>query len=255
MEIDPKQIEWRSDPDFVQTIGEALETITFGKKQHLQTTHGITKDEWSLAAEDAYYERATNPKPAKHAMPLRTAVGGGGLFNKVEPNEGEYMAGWRQQALTVPDRSIPALKHSKWLSGRAVCEIFPEPSLELMGPHHPVKDHIEKHVKEITHEVLTKGPMVGAHSAKLRLELKALDERKYGKGLPRWRPADAKTRAFNEQVFNKPKICQERELMLAARPARTDPRIPQMYTKKTAYFDSDLKLLTASGLAGSKKRR
>lgn len=242
-DIDPKKIEWRSDTTFLQTAGEALEELTASKQQHLRTTRAITKNDRDLAAQDAYHERATNPKPARHPRPMRTANARGEYFNKVEPNQGEYMAGWRRDALTVPDRSIPALRHPKWLAGRGVCELFPEPSLELMGPHHPVKEQIKKSVAHMRHEVLKKGPILGPKNAKERLEEKAVDVKKHGRGQGVWVPPAAQSRVFNTMVFNKEKYLTEREKDLAQRPARCNPKLPQIYTNPGSLLDHDLKLL------------
>ena len=187
------------------------------------------------------------------------------LLGQVEPNEGEYMAGWRRDALTVPDRSIAALRHPTWYAGDAFPRPFKQPTLDMMGPHvvyregkavhmgpnHPVKSQIEKQVAAVAAEVKALGPIVGAKSAKERLELKEKDEAENGKGLPNWRAADAANRMFNPLVLNKARYLDERETFLAAFPARSDPRLPQIKTKGLGgYFDNDLKLLGSGPMAG-----
>lgn len=223
---------------FSQTMGETLQAISHSKQDHMMTTKTVSKTKWSKAAADTYHERATNPKAAKHDKPFLSAVTSNGMFGKVKPNEGEYMAGWRQQALTVPDRSIAALKHPKWLSGRAVCEMFPTPSLEMMGPNHPVKEHIRNQVDHMRKEVLEKGPIVGPKNAKERLKLKEEDEELNGKGLPRWKPCFRYNKPFNPLVLQRsnflPDKLQAKGMTAHCgcdRPDRCNPHLPQMYTR------------------------
>lgn len=237
---------------FAQTMGETLQALTDSKKQHLRNTAALKKSQWAETAMDNYHERASNPKVAKHSKQFLSMVAPGsgnpttdlpGCFNNLNPNEGEYMAGWRQQALTVPDRSIAALKHPKWLAGDAFPRMFPQPSVELMGPHHPVKDQIKKQVAHMRQEVAKKGPIVGPKSAKERLELKAKDEEKHGAGLPRWKPTCCYNRPLNPLLLKKETYLIEKEKWLAARPARCDPKLPQMYTRAVGDVFNPLQLL------------
>lgn len=249
------KIEWREDEAFVQTTGEALEELTFQKKRNMRETKQATREEWGLVADDLYHERASNPKVARHQRPFQAPPVVGGMFNKVEPNQGEYVAGWRRDALTVPDRSIPALRHPKWLAGRAFADYFKPAGLDLMGPHHPVKTQIAEHVSKINKEVKEKGPIVGPKGARERLQWRAAEEKKYGKGLPNWRAADSANRAFNPLVLNKNSYYTEMEMMLRLRPARCNPKLPQMKVQGLGgLFDDDLKLLSASGMQKEKAK-
>jgi len=166
------------------------------------------------------------------------------------------MAGWRKDALTVPDRSIAALRHPTWYAGAAFPKFFKKTSLDMMGPDHPVKNQILKQVAKVKAEVDKLGPIVGAKSAKERLDNREADEKLNGKGLPIWRAADAANRLFNPLVMNKAAYLEEREAALAPRPARCDPKIPNVRVLGLGgLFDNNLRLLATGPNAHPKKKK
>jgi hypothetical protein len=123
-----------------------------------------------------------------------------------------------------------------------------------VGPDHPVKLQIQRQVAKVAAEVKKLGPIVGAKSAKERLENREKDEELNGKGLPIWRAADSANRMFNPLVLNKARYLTEKEQFLAAFPARSDPRLPQIQTKGLGgFFDEDMKLLSKAPVRAGRR--
>eukprot|EP00658_Telonema_sp_P-2_P085640 TRINITY_DN9800_c0_g1_i4.p1 TRINITY_DN9800_c0_g1~~TRINITY_DN9800_c0_g1_i4.p1 ORF type:complete len:271 (-),score=64.30 TRINITY_DN9800_c0_g1_i4:297-1109(-) len=192
-------------------------------------------------------QRAAQPKIAKHPKPLVAGSTSLELFAKVEPNQGEYMSGAKLAMLTVPDRSLAHLRHPTWYAGRAVCEMFKKPSLDLMGPDHPVKEHILNLVAKNAKEVALKGPTVGPKGAKERLEWKEREDAKARNGrgpMPAWIQCCVANKEFNPLQLSKGNYIVEKKLELARVPDRCDPKKPQIKTLgKPGYFENDLRLI------------
>lgn len=238
-------------------MGKALEEISASKQDHQQTTKKLLKNDWSSVAEDLYHERASNPKAAQHSKVFKSMCAGHECFNKRHPNEGEYLTAAKKDLLTMPDRSIAALRHSKWLTGRGAGRMFPKPPLSLMGNSHPVKERVEKQVETMTSEVLSKGPIKGPMNAKERLAAKAKVDKKLGKGLPALIPAMQHNKPLNPLIFKTEQYRSEKEKIVAERPERSNHLRAQpmpFYTRGCGdLFNKHLMPLSESGMQREKE--
>lgn len=110
-------------------------------------------------------------------------------------------------------------------------EMFKKPSLDLMGPDHPVKEQIQKHVARMAEQVQKHGPIVGPKGAKERLEWAEREDseaRAGRKPMPPWIRACCANSEFNALQLSKGNYLIERDLDLARRPERCDPKMPQI---------------------------
>eukprot|EP00656_Telonema_subtile_P006610 TRINITY_DN1305_c0_g1_i4.p1 TRINITY_DN1305_c0_g1~~TRINITY_DN1305_c0_g1_i4.p1 ORF type:complete len:261 (+),score=56.04 TRINITY_DN1305_c0_g1_i4:324-1106(+) len=225
---------------------ETLSTLSDKQDEFRSTANLKATTTWDAFNQEVYQQRATNPKIAHHPKPLVTG-GRIDVFSTVQPNEGEYMSGAKLAMLTVPSRSLYHLRHPTWYAGRAVCEKFPKPRLDLMGPKHPVKEQIQKHVAKLEKAVNKHGPVVGAKGAKGRLEWKEKEELKAraGRGeMPPWIRCCCANRQLNPSQLSSGNYLLERQREKAVRPARCDPRKGHIKTLgKPGYFEDDLRLI------------
>lgn len=243
-------IEYEPTPaalEFQRVMDETLRTLSDTKDDFRTTTQKKTTDLWDTHNQEVYVQRATNPKVAKHDKPMVAAGACSRMFGKVEPNEGEYMSGAKLAQLTVPNRSLAHLRHPTWYAGRAVCEMFKKPSLDLMGPDHPVKQQIITHVAKMEEEVKKHGPLVGPKGAKERLEWKEKEELKARNGraaMPSWIRCCCANREFNPLQLSKGNYILEKHRDLATRPDKCDPHKPQIKVLgKSGFFENDLRLI------------
>lgn len=251
-------IEYSPTPaalEFQRVMEETLATLSDKQDDFRTTTMQQSQTLWDSHKQELYEQRATNPRIAKHSKPL-LAGGTKDFFSRAQPNEGEYMSGAKLAMLTVPNRSLAHLRHPTWYAGRAVCEQFPKPSLDLMGPKHPVKDQIKKHVASTDAAVKEHGPLVGPKGAKERLEWKQREELEARAGrdpMPPWIRCCCANRALNPTQLSKGNYILEKQKELATRPARCDPKMPQVKTLgKPGFFENDLRLINTD-VKGTKK--
>jgi len=242
-------IEYEPTPaalEFQQIMEAALLTISDNRSEFSTTCKATAAATWEIHDQDVYQQAAANPKIATHTRPM-VNDGGGRCLNPLICNAGEYMAGAKKDALTVPDRSLPHLRHPTWYAGRAVCDTFKKPSLELMGPRHPVKDHIKTHVQKTEKAVAAYGPLIGPKGAKERLEWHEASELKVRNGrgeMPKWMAASRYNKPFNPVSLHSGNYILEKHREKATRPAKCNPHLPQVkLLYKPGLLEKDLKLV------------
>merc|ERR1712166_907106 len=123
--------------EFQKVMEATFETLSDKRCNFNTTCKDKTAALWDTYNHDMYQQRAANPKPAVQTSPMLND-GGGRCLNALICNAGEYMAGAKKDALTVPDRSLPHLRHPTWYAGRAVCEMLPKlytPGQYLLEKH------------------------------------------------------------------------------------------------------------------------
>lgn len=232
--------------EFQRVMEATLETLSEKRSDFNTTCKTKTKEQWDTYNQDVYQQAAANPKLAVHTRPM-VGDGGGRCLNALICNAGEYMAGAKKDALTVPDRSLPHLRHPTWYAGRAVCEMFKKPSLDLMGPHHPVKEQIKAHVAKMDKAVLEHGPLVGPKGAKERLEWLNASEQEARNGraeMPKWMPCCRANQPLNPLSLPSGNYILEKHRDRATRPTKCDPHLPQCKTLgRPGLLEKDLKLV------------
>jgi len=242
-------IEYEPTPaalEFQRVMEASFETLSDKRTEFSTTCQDKTATQWETYNHEVYEQMAANPKLATHKRPL-VNDGGGRCLNKLICNAGEYMAGAKKDALTVPDRSLPHLRHPTWYAGRAVCETFKKPSLELMGPHHPVKDQIKAHVSKMDKSVAEHGPLVGPKGAKERLEWREASEleARNGRGpMPKWISCCRYNQPFGKLALPSGNYILEKHRDRATRPAKCNPHMAQCKTLgMPGLLEKDLKLV------------
>jgi len=242
-------IEYEPTPaavEFQRVMEASFETLSDKRIEFSTTCRDKTATQWETYNEDVHKQMYANPKMATHTRPM-VNDGGGRCLNKLLCNAGEYMAGAKKDALTVPDRSLPHLRHSTWYAGRAVCRPFAKPSLELMGPHHPVKDQIKAHVSKMDKSVAEHGPLVGPKGAKERMEWHEASELEVrdGRGpMPKWMSCCRYNQPFSKAALPSSLYLLEKQRDKATRPAKSNPRMPQCKTLgMPGLLEKDMKLV------------
>jgi len=232
--------------EFQKVMEATFETLSDKRCNFNTTCKDKTAALWDTYNHDMYQQRAANPKPAVHTSPMLND-GGGRCLNALICNAGEYMAGAKKDALTVPDRSLPHLRHPTWYAGRAVCEMLPKPSLELMGPRHPVKDQIKAHVDKQDKAMQEHGPLTGPKGAKERLEWFAISEAeaRAGRGvMPKWMPCCRYNQPINPKLYTPGQYLLEKHRDRATRPNKCNPHMPQCKTLgMPGLLEKDMKLV------------